>query len=189
MPRILFIDNYDSFTYNVVELLRQIGGLDIVIKKNDELTDININDYNKLIISPGPDLPSAANGLMNFIEKNIEHIPTLGICLGHQAIAQYYGAELLQYKNPMHGEQTKIMIQNAGVLFNTLPQSFMVGLYHSWYVSQEKFPNVLQPLAINNSGILMAMQHKSLPIYSVQFHPESYMSENGTEILQNFIRS
>ena len=186
--RILFIDNYDSFTYNVVELLRKFD-VALTIVKNDALDNIVITDFDKLIISPGPDLPNAANGLMPFLNKHLEHIPTLGICLGHQAIAEYFGGELLQYKNPKHGEKCRLAILKEEGLFENLPNIFEVGLYHSWYVDEENLPQELIVTAKNDNGIIMAMQHKLLPIFSVQFHPESYMSEYGFEILQNFIRS
>ena len=186
--RILFIDNYDSFTYNIVELLRKFD-VDLTIVKNDTLENIEIADFDKLIISPGPDLPSAANGLMAFLNKHLVHIPTLGICLGHQAIAKYFGGGLKQYKDPKHGEKCTLEIFEEGDLFKNMPKSFEVGLYHSWYVNEDELPKELAVTAKNQQGIIMAMQHKELPIYSVQFHPESYMSEYGFDILQNFIRS
>ena len=186
--RILFIDNYDSFTYNVVELLRQFD-VALTILKNDELDNVVIAKFDKLIISPGPDLPSAANGLMTFLNYHLEHIPTLGICLGHQAIAECFGAELQQYADPKHGEKCQLDILVEGTLFQNLPQHFEVGLYHSWYVSEQNLPTELFITAKNNEGIIMAMQHAILPIYAVQFHPESFMSEFGTEILHNFIFS
>lgn len=186
--RILFIDNYDSFTHNIVALLNQIGGLEIDLCKNDELSKIDVSQYEKLILSPGPDLPARAGELMPFLQKNLRSIPTLGICLGHQAIAAYFGGSLTQYVSPQHGEQTKLSIVKPNTLFLGLPTSFVVGLYHSWYVSKKDLPEELQITATNASNIIMAMEHKSLPIFSVQFHPESFMSEYGLEIMKNFIQ-
>jgi len=186
--RILFIDNYDSFTHNVVALLNQIGGLEIDLCKNDVLSKIDVSQYKKLILSPGPDLPARAGELMPFLQKNLRSIPTLGICLGHQAIAAYFGGSLTQYISPQHGELTKLSIVKPNTLFLGLPTSFDVGLYHSWYVSEKDFPEELQITATNASNIIMAMEHKSLPIFSVQFHPESFMSEYGLEIMKNFIQ-
>ena len=187
--KVLFIDNYDSFTYNVLELLRSFENVDVTLVKNDELGEVEIEHFDKLIISPGPDLPKAASGLMSFLKMNLEKIPTLGICLGHQAIAEYFGGTLLQYSNPKHGEKCNLSIKEPGVLFEHLPNQFEVGLYHSWYVNATTLPAALNITAQNDDEIIMALQHDSLPIYSVQFHPESYMSELGEEILQNFIRS
>jgi len=185
--RILFIDNYDSFTYNVIEILRQFDTVDLTVVQNNELNMLSTEDYDGMILSPGPDLPSAAGGLVAFIEKHIQSIPTLGICLGHQAIAEYFGGTLKQYKNPMHGEKTQLQILEDSPLFKEIPNTIEVGLYHSWYVNNKNFPDELKITAQNLEGVIMAMEHKTLPIYSVQFHPESYMSEYGKEILQNFI--
>ncbi len=185
--RILFIDNYDSFTYNVVEMLRQLDEVDVTMVQNNDLDSVSIDEFDGMIISPGPDLPAAAGGLTDFIANHIRNIPTLGICLGHQAIAQHFGAKLVQYKNPMHGEKTRLDIVKENILFKNVPQKVQVGLYHSWYVSTDHFPEELELIAQNEEGIIMAIQHKTLPIYAVQFHPESYMSEHGNDILQNFI--
>lgn len=187
--RILFIDNYDSFTYNVVEILRGMADVEIVLKKNDELRTVSIDDFDKMIISPGPDLPAAAGELMWFLHEHLLTIPTLGICLGHQAIVEFFGGSLMQYKNPKHGEKTLLVQQRQSLLFKNLPKTFEVGLYHSWYASADNMPDDLKVTALNNEGIIMAAAHKKLPIYSLQFHPESYMSQFGTEILHNFIRS
>ena len=187
--RILFIDNYDSFTYNIVELLRSLKGVHFTLKKNDELRNIDIQDYDKVIISPGPDLPKAANDLMWFLDNYLEQIPCLGICLGHQAIAEFYKGSLEQYGNPKHGEKTRVIIERSETIFANLPTSFEVGLYHSWYVNKDTLPAELLVTAKNQDGIIMALRHKSLPIFSVQFHPESFMSEFGKEILNNFLQS
>ena len=168
-------------------MLRSFKNVELTVVKNDKLADISISDYDKLIISPGPNLPNASGELMDFIGKHIAQIPTLGICLGHQAIAEYFGGELLQYSNPKHGERCSLQIIDDQGLFANLPKHFKVGLYHSWYVGHDGFPNELRITAQNEDGIIMATEHKTLPIYSVQFHPESYMSEYGHEILQNFI--
>ncbi len=186
--RILFIDNYDSFTFNVIELLRQFDGLEITLKKNDELESVEIDNFDGVIISPGPNLPSAAGDLMPFLKRHILAIPMLGICLGHQAIAQHFGGSLGQYDIPLHGEKTLLTVKQNGVLFKKLPTQFEVGLYHSWYVQQTDLPKIFDVTAVNQDGIIMAMQHETLPVFSVQFHPESYMSEHGLAILQNFIK-
>jgi anthranilate synthase component 2 len=168
-------------------LLNQMSGLTVSLFKNDQLWKIDVNQFDKLIVSPGPNLPSCAGDLMPFLQKNLTTLPTLGICLGHQAIAECFGGSLVQYDIPQHGEKTKLIIHKPNTLFEGLPSSFEVGLYHSWYVDQKKFPEDLRITATNKSDIIMAMEHKSLPIYSVQFHPESFMSEYGLEIMKNFI--
>ncbi len=185
--RILFVDNYDSFTYNVVELLRQFDDVTCTLVKNDELLPCDLSNYDKVIISPGPNLPKAAGQLMRFLEGALTQLPVLGICLGHQAILEHFGGILRQYEQPKHGEKTQLCVQNRTGLFKNLPEKFEVGLYHSWYVHQTNFPKEFDVTAYNKDGIIMAAQHKTLPIYTVQFHPESYMSDYGKEILQNFI--
>lgn len=187
--RILFIDNFDSFTYNVVELLRQFDELSYEVVTNDNLHAIELSDYDKVLISPGPDLPAAAGGLLPFLKQYATQIPILGICLGHQALAVHFGAELARYANPKHGEKTVLNILKQDGLFTNLPQGFEVGLYHSWYVKRESLPAELEITAVNEEGIIMAMQHKKWPLYSVQFHPESFMSCYGKEILHNFLIS
>lgn len=169
-------------------MLRQCDDVDLTLVKNNELNGVDIQSFDKLIISPGPDLPSAAGDLMGFIAQHVRDIPILGICLGHQAIVKYFGGTLEQYDNPKHGEKTSLVIKE-GALFDGLPNRFEVGLYHSWYVSKHRFPTDLIITAQNEEGVIMATQHKTLNIHSVQFHPESYMSNYGLEILQNFIYS
>jgi len=171
----------------VIELLRSFDDVQVDLVKNDDLHHISITTYDKMIVSPGPDLPRAAGGLMPFLEQHIAHIPCLGICLGHQAIIQHFGGQLRQYQEPQHGERCQINVVQQDGLFQRLPRQFQVGLYHSWYAIAEDCPASLQPTAFCNNRVVMAIAHTELPIVGVQFHPESYMSEYGREILHNFI--
>jgi para-aminobenzoate synthetase component II len=185
--KILLIDNYDSFTYNIVELLRQVKNSELSIVKNDALREVNVQDFSHIIISPGPDLPEASGQLMEFIAAHYKAKPILGICLGHQAIAQFFGAKLKNFKSPFHGETATLIQRNTSSLLNKLPETFKVGLYHSWYVMDKDIPPTLSILAHSRDGIIMALQHINYPIFGVQFHPESYMTEHGLAIIENFL--
>lgn len=184
---ILLIDNFDSFTYNIVDLLRSISGVKVVVVKNNEIRALDISIFDKIIISPGPDVPSSSSDLMYFLRKNYILKPILGICLGHQAIAELFGAQLKNFSSPLHGEQSLIEQNGSNRLFKNIPLQFKVGLYHSWYVSEENFPSTLRILAMSEHGIIMALRHKYLPIFGVQFHPESFMTEYGKKLISNFL--
>lgn len=171
----------------MVELLRSFDFIELTVLKNDELNLGQIDDYDKIILSPGPDLPEAAGQLMEVIQHFHFRKPILGICLGYQALGQFFGAKLCNFKEPFHGEQTMLSVLTACTLFQHTPVHFKVGLYHSWYISDEDFPEELNIVAMSAEGVIMAFEHKKLPIYGVQFHPESYMSDYGREIMSNFL--
>ncbi len=188
---ILLIDNNDSFTYNLVQLIEQSGFECEVINddffnNSEEIIDHKIENYQNIMFSPGPGLPSEARGmsyvLSNFSDRNI-----LGICLGHQAIAEYFGAELRNHKLPFHGIKSTARVINRSKLLKDLPDHFKIGRYHSWYVGIDKFPNCLEINCISEDGTIMGFSHKTLNIYGLQFHPESYLSEFGIEIIKNFM--
>jgi para-aminobenzoate synthetase component II len=184
---ILMIDNYDSFTYNLVQYLGELGE-ELVVKRNDEITleEIEAMAPTYLMISPGPCTPNEAGISLKAIEYFAGKMPILGVCLGHQAIAQVFGGEVIRAKTLMHGKTSSITHEGLG-LFNDLPSPIDVTRYHSLIVDESSFPNQLQVTAWTSDGEIMALKHKTLPIEGVQFHPESIMSQFGKEMLKNFL--
>ncbi len=184
---ILMIDNYDSFTYNLVQYLGELGE-ELVVKRNDEITleEIETMAPTYLMISPGPCTPNEAGISLKAIEYFAGKIPILGVCLGHQAIAQVFGGEVIRAKTLMHGKTSSITHEGLG-LFSNLPSPIDVTRYHSLIVDEKNFPNQLQVTAWTSVGEIMALKHKTLPIEGVQFHPESIMSQFGKEMLKNFL--
>ncbi|MDF1879298.1 aminodeoxychorismate/anthranilate synthase component II [Sulfurimonas sp. SAG-AH-194-C20] len=187
---ILMIDNYDSFTYNIVQYCRELGA-DLKIIRNDEMSvkEIEALSPEKIIISPGPASPDEAGVTLDTIKYFADKLPILGICLGHQSIAQVFGAKVVRAKNMMHGK-TSTMKQTANCeLFKSLPQEFIATRYHSLIVEKKSLPSTLQSTAIStDDGEIMALKVKGRDIYGVQFHPESIMSEYGHEIIGNFLK-
>lgn len=184
---ILMIDNYDSFTYNLVQYLGELGE-ELVVKRNDEITleEIEAMAPTYLMISPGPCTPNEAGISLKAIEYFAGKIPILGVCLGHQAIAQVFGGDVIRAKTLMHGKTSSITHEGLG-LFSDLPSPIDVTRYHSLIVDERTFPNQLQVTAWTSDGEIMALKHKTLPIEGVQFHPESIMSQFGKEMLKNFL--
>jgi len=187
---ILMIDNYDSFTYNIVQYCLELGA-DLKVIRNDELTVSEIEALNpeKIILSPGPATPNEAGVCLEVIEHFQDKTPMLGICLGHQSIAQVFGGEVVRAKNMMHGKTSKIQVIKDNVIFDNLPKEFTQTRYHSLTVKEETLPAVVVPTARSlDDNEIMAIQIKDKPIYGVQFHPESIMSEYGYEMLDNFLK-
>lgn len=186
----LIIDNYDSFTFNLYHLLREAApqGETLVIEKNDRLTPEEILCHDRVVASPGPGIPSEAGGLLTAIRTADGRLPFLGVCLGHQALAQYFGAELQQLPHPVHGGTEKVSLLNRNTLFDGLKSETTVARYHSWTVSRQGLPDCLQVTAENADGLIMALQHRDQPLYGVQFHPESFMTPDGLQMMKNFYR-
>jgi anthranilate synthase/aminodeoxychorismate synthase-like glutamine amidotransferase len=182
----LLIDNYDSFTYNVVHYLAAIG-VETIVKRNDEITLEEIEQLNPkaIVISPGPCDPDKAGICLAMIERFKEQFPIFGICLGHQAIAQSFGAKIIKAPVPVHGKIAEIYHEEKGV-FNGLPSPFPATRYHSLIIDRESLSDDFEITAQTKDGIIMAIKHKTLPIESVQFHPESVGTEGGKEMLKNF---
>lgn len=180
---ILVVDNFDSFTYNLVDYFRQLGLAVEVMRNNAPLESLLSSKYKGVILSPGPGMPKNAGNLMKVIEHIHEKIPVLGICLGHQAIGQFFGAEIIQAKKPMHGKISKISHGNDPI-FNEIPANFNVVRYHSLICSN--IPDQLEVIAESNTGEIMALKHKTLPIHGLQFHPEAVLTDYGLEILRNW---
>lgn len=189
---VLMIDNYDSFTYNVVQYCLELGA-DLKVIRNDELSVDEIDALNpeKIIISPGPATPSEAGVSLDLLERHKEgNLPILGICLGHQCIGQAYGGEIIRANNLMHGKTSKMQITRTDTpIFKGLPQEFTATRYHSLVINPDKLPEEIVVTSISEDDHeIMAVEVKNRPIYGVQFHPESITSEFGYEILDNFLK-
>ncbi|MCE3254995.1 MAG: anthranilate synthase component [Rickettsiaceae bacterium] len=186
---ILLIDNYDSFTYNLYHYIIQAGSKDVLVKRNDQISISEIKTLNPqaIVLSPGPCTPSDAGICLEVIEKLKDQYPILGVCLGHQAIGQAFGGNVVK-TYPMHGKVSEIYHQNAGV-FKGLPSPFKATRYHSLIIEKETCPKDLEITATTKDGIIMGVRHKKYNIEGVQFHPESIASEHGHQMIVNFIGS
>ena len=184
---ILIIDNYDSFTYNLVQLVRNITGTEPTVKKNDQFTLAEVAAYDKILLSPGPGIPSEAGLLPDVIKAYAADKSILGVCLGHQAVGEAFGATLTNMSTVHHGVSDTAYIATPDALFQNLPVKLEVGRYHSWAVALEDFPTCLQILAHDAQGTIMAIRHKEYEVYGVQFHPESILTPDGKQIITNWI--
>ncbi len=187
MLSILIVDNNDSFTYNIVELLRQTKLCNVSVCLLENIDDCDLDIYDGIILSPGPGLPVEKKGLYEFIDKIWSIKPVLGVCLGHQAIAEYFGAKIYQLNKIVHGEPSTIIIENNHEIFKDLPLCFEVGRYHSWAVAENSLPGCLQVGAKTNDNIIMSLRHKTKNINTVQFHPESILTPYGKSIFTNWL--
>ncbi|MRI83792.1 MAG: aminodeoxychorismate/anthranilate synthase component II [Nitratiruptor sp.] len=187
---VLMIDNYDSFTYNIVQYCLELGA-NLKVIRNDELTIQEIEALNpeKIIISPGPATPNEAGISLDLVRHFADRRPILGICLGHQTIAQAFGGEIVQAKQMMHGKTSQIEVCAPMPLFQGIPERFRATRYHSLVVRQESLPSIIEPTAYSHDDReIMALQVRGKPIFGLQFHPESIMSEYGHELLDNFLK-
>lgn len=185
--KVLLIDNFDSFTFNLVHYLESFG-CEVDVVRNDELNNVHWNNYDKLVVSPGPGLPHEAGELLSFLKLALKNIPILGVCLGHQALCLLYGGDLINLKTVKHGVQVACCRNsNASVLFKGIPTAFKVGLYHSWAVLPNFSEDFITTL-ISEEGVVMANESINDMIFSVQFHPESILTEHGKKIIENFIK-
>ena len=187
---VLMIDNYDSFTYNVVQYCRELGA-DLKVIRNDEMDIEEIKALNpeKIILSPGPSTPDEAGVTLDVIEAFADTTPIFGICLGHQSIAQAFGGEVVRAKQMMHGKTSQVEVDRETPIFQDLPKEFRATRYHSLIVKKEGLPSSIIPTSHSKDDHeIMSLQIKDRPIYGVQFHPESIMSEYGHEMLDNFLK-
>jgi len=185
--RIAIIDNYDSFTYNLVHIAEQFCE-QVIVMRNDQINRTKLEDCNKLIFSPGPGLPSEVKTMGEIINRYGSTKPILGVCLGMQYIAEHFGAGLVNLKEILHGiPKTTLITDTNEIIFKGVPQSFNSGRYHSWAISQENLPDCLRITAIDENDVIMAIRHKELDLCGVQFHPESIMTQYGKEMLRNWI--
>jgi len=205
--KVLVFDNYDSFTYNLVHLVEKILGEKPDVVRNDEVPLEALADYDKIILSPGPGLPSEAGLLLPLIKEYASTKSILGVCLGHQAIGEAFGGKLVNLSSVYHGVATLVtVIKNKATnggdqqtfsnphvakqdLFATLPETIAVGRYHSWVIADESFPDELEVTARDDSGFIMALQHKTYDVQGVQFHPESVLTPQGEVILRNWLNA
>ena len=189
---ILVFDNYDSFTYNLVHLVEKITDEKPDVFRNDKISLEDVNEYDKIILSPGPGIPEEAGLLLPLIKMYASTKSILGVCLGHQAIGQAFGATLTNLSTVYHGVATPIQIKNEeqaikNLLFDGLPETIEVGRYHSWIIDNNNFPNELEITAIDENNYIMALQHKTYDVQGVQFHPESILTPDGETIIRNWL--
>jgi glutamine amidotransferase of anthranilate synthase or aminodeoxychorismate synthase len=184
---LLIIDNHDSFTFNLVDLLRKLE-VEMKIVSSDALDLDEVEQFSHILISPGPDVPRAYPKTFEMLERYANHKPILGICLGHQTLCEFFGGTLYNLAQVRHGEQRPVQQILDNPLFEGLPEHFLVGLYHSWAISQDSLKNTpLVATTLCDQNVLMAFKHQSLPIYGVQFHPESFLTEYGEQMLRNWL--
>jgi len=185
--KILLLDNNDSFTYNIVDYVRKIENIDLTVIRTNEAKINEIKDFDKIIISPGPGLPGDFPVIFDLLEKYHTSKDILGICLGHQAIGNFFAANLINIFPVVHGQEYQITIIKPSPIFKNLPKSFKVGLYHSWTIDLDDFPDELEITAVSDNNIIMSIASKNYSVFGIQFHPESYLTEYGFIILKNFI--
>lgn len=185
--KLLLVDNNDSFTYNLVQLIEECKLTTIEVLSHDSIRLDSVEQYDKILISPGPSLPDDFPIIKQIISTYGSSKSILGICLGMQAIAEFFGGELLNLSKVVHGQERRIEISEKDILYKNLPASFQVGLYHSWTVKDEHFPNDLMITARSENGIIMSLRHKYYDLRGVQFHPESYITKHGREIICNWL--
>ena len=186
--KILVLDNYDSFTYNLVHYLEELTGEKVTVARNDEITIEEAAAFDRIVLSPGPGIPEEAGILKELILKLAPEKSILGICLGMQAIGEVFGGHLTNLEDIYHGVATDIRITDSSeILFQGLPQVFKGGRYHSWVVDSETLPECLQITAIDENGMIMGITHKQYDVSGLQFHPESVLTEHGKQMLSNWL--
>lgn len=187
--KVLVFDNYDSFTYNLVQIIEQILGQKVDVYRNDEIPLEDINKYDKIILSPGPGIPEEAGILLEVIKKYAPTKSIFGVCLGQQAIAEAFGGSLINLSEIYHGVATEAKKVKEHMILNNLPEVLEVGRYHSWAVNPEDFPQELEVTSVDESGMIMSLKHKEYDVHAVQYHPESILTPEGRKILENFLNS
>lgn len=186
--KIIVIDNYDSFTYNLVHALKKITGQAIDVVRNDELQLSDLEAYDKILLSPGPGIPEEAGLLLPIIRQFAPSKSIFGVCLGHQAIGEAFGARLHNMNRVLHGIATPVTLTGAKTpLFADMPETFDAGRYHSWIVEQNSLPDCLAVTCVDEENRIMALQHRDYRVYGVQFHPESVLTPLGEKIIENWL--
>lgn len=190
--KIVIIDNYDSFTYNLAHLIKELG-VEVDVLRNDQFSLEELEAYDKIVLSPGPGIPEEAGLLLDVIRTYAGRKPMLGVCLGEQAIGQAFGGKLTNLSDVFHGVQTPVYLANgmqdleADYIFHTLPSEIQVGRYHSWVVNTDDLPQCLAITAVSTEGQIMALKHREYDIHGIQFHPESVLTPDGKLIMQNWL--
>lgn len=185
--KIVIIDNYDSFTYNLAHLVKQLG-TEVEVYRNDQFTLGQLEPFDKIILSPGPGIPSEAGLLLDVIKTYAGRKPMLGVCLGHQAIGEVFGAKLENLSEVYHGVATEGTQFGNDPIFDGLPKRLLMGRYHSWVVSRTEFPASLEVTAVSDDGQIMGLRHRHYNIHGIQFHPESVLTPMGSKIVENWLK-
>ena len=184
--KIVIIDNYDSIVYNLSHAIKELGA-EVTVKRNDQFRLEELEEFDKILLSPGPGVPEEAGLLLDVIRRYAGKKPILGVCLGEQAIGEVYGGKLTNLDEVFHGIQSPISLTATDYLFEGLPSTVQVGRYHSWVVDQKDFPDCLEVTAVSEEGYIMALRHRTLDVRGVQFHPESVLTPEGKQMLGNWI--
>lgn len=185
--KIVIIDNYDSFTYNLSHLVKELGA-EVTVYRNDQFDLSQLADFDKIILSPGPGIPSEAGLLLDVIKNYSGKKPILGVCLGEQAIGEAFGGKLINLSKVFHGVQTPVTQEHNDYIFDGLNTTFQVGRYHSWVVDADSLPSCLEITALSEEGQIMALKHKEFDIRGIQFHPESVLTPDGKKMICNWIK-
>lgn len=184
--KIVIIDNYDSFTYNLSHLVKELGA-EVTVLRNDSFPIEELETYDKILLSPGPGIPKEAGLLLEVIRTYAGKKPILGVCLGEQAIGEVFGGKLTNLSEVYHGIQSPIRITASNYLFEGLPEEILVGRYHSWVIDRENFPDALEITAVSQEGYIMALRHKDFDVQGIQFHLESVLTPDGKKIISNWL--
>lgn len=188
MRKVLLVDNYDSFTHNLVHLLHECEVEQIEVVRNDKFSLHDAEKFTHIMLSPGPGIPSEAGRMPALVERYAGSHSILGVCLGHQCIGEVFGASLVNMHSPAHAVQTPINVQpERHRLFESLPKRLLVGRYHSWVVEADSVPNCMEVTAVDDDHYVMAMKHRELDVHGVQFHPESILTPDGKQIVSNWL--
>ena len=185
--KILVFDNYDSFTYNLVHYLEKVSEAKVEVFRNDKISLSEIKKYDKILLSPGPGIPTEAGILLDVIKEFASTKSILGVCLGQQAIGEVYGGKLINLDSVYHGVATEMEVVMGDPLFRNIPKKFKAGRYHSWVVDQKNFPDELEVTVKDENGYVMGLQHKKYDVRGVQFHPESILTEHGLKMIDNWV--
>lgn len=186
--KILILDNYDSFTYNLVHMVKKLGYMHVEVHRNDQISLNEIEGFDKIILSPGPGLPSESGILLELIKRYAPTKSILGICLGEQAIAEAFGGSLINLPEVYHGIATEINVIEDDILFYDMLSTLTVGRYHSWVVNPASLPDCLKITAIDKNEMIMALKHKKYDVHGVQFHPESILTPMGEKMMENWLK-
>ena len=186
--KVVIIDNYDSFTYNLSHLVKELGA-EVTVFRNDMFKLEQLESYDKIILSPGPGIPCEAGLLLDVIKYYAGKKPILGVCLGHQAIGESFGGKLTNLSEVYHGVATPCTITKKDYLFEGLPEKIEIGRYHSWVVDNDDFPDCLEVTSVSDEGYIMSLRHKEYDIRGIQYHPESVLTPDGKKIIENWLRN
>lgn len=184
--KVVIIDNYDSFTYNLSHLIKELGA-EVTVYRNDKFVMEQLEAFDKIILSPGPGIPSEAGLLLDVIRTYAGRKPILGVCLGHQAIGESFGGQLTNLSQVYHGVATPCHITQQDYLFEGLPETIEVGRYHSWVVDNAGFPDCLEVTSVSDEGFIMSLRHKTFDVRGIQYHPESVLTPDGKTLLKNWL--